>query len=98
AVAAVRDHGLLAAVELAALLGAEATAALSRPSRILDEIVAQREHRGETLLALERLNAVLGSEHRRGGVEAVASVAAAPAAGHPVVPHEVRLALDSLIP
>ena len=44
--------------------------------------------RREPLLALEGLDGKAHSKHRRGAILPVAALAPAPAAGHPVVPHE----------
>src|SRR5690606_3753578 len=53
------------------------------------------QNRREALLAFKRLDAILRAEDRGCGIEAVSTISAAPAAGHPVIPHEVWSLLEA---
>ena len=66
---------------------------LPGPPESVTDLVPRRQHRAEALLRLERLDGEAHPEDRRRRVRAVLAVAAAPAADHPVVPHEDRPAL-----
>ena len=63
---------------------------LPGPARVGEDLVAGRQDRAEPLLAFERLHGEADAEDRRRRVRAVLAVPAAPAADHPVVPHEDR--------
>src|SRR5437899_54172 len=75
-------------LELAALLDAAPSSEAPGACGVDQDPVARRQHRGESLLALERLHRQADPEHRRRRVTAVLSATRPPAACHPVVPHE----------
>ena len=97
AVAAVGDDGPLRLRQRRALLHAAAAAEAARAAGVGEDLVAGREDRAEPLLALQGLHRQPDAEHRRRAVGAVAAVAPAPAADHPVVPHEERPALAARV-
>src|SRR5262249_15291850 len=81
-----------------ALLDAAAAAEAARPAGVGADLVTRRQHRTQSFLRLERLHREPDAEDRSRRIRSVLAVAAAPAADHPVVPHEDRPALVASVP
>ena len=94
----VGHHRALVLGEDAALDHAAAAAVLPGSAGVAQDGVVGGDDRGQPLLPLQRLDHQPDAEDRRRGGAAVLAVAAAPAADHPVVPHELAVVARPAVP